>query len=68
MGIAEELHGRLNYKQIAKDAQEVQSLRKLADRDFAGGYEALKAYLRAKWETTQWLLDNAVMQTLPLYL
>jgi hypothetical protein len=66
MAIAEELHGRLNYKRLG-DPGNIVHLRKYADNDFDGGYEAVKAYLRAKWETTQWLLDNAGMQTLNLY-
>ena len=32
-----------------------------------GGYEGVKAMLRAKWETTQWLLDKAGIQDLKLY-
>jgi hypothetical protein len=66
LAIAEELHGRLNYKQLG-DAADILLLRKKVSKDFDGGYEAIKAYLRAKWETTQWLLDNAGMQTLNLY-
>jgi hypothetical protein len=66
VAIAEELHGRLNYDQLGTKS-EINRLRKYADADFFGGYEAVKAYLRAKWETTQWLLDNANMHTLHLY-
>jgi hypothetical protein len=66
MAIAEELHGRVNYKQLGSPG-EIWRLRKDADEIFSGGYEAVKAYLRAKWETTQWLLDNAGMQTVKVY-
>jgi hypothetical protein len=52
MAIAEELHGRLNYDQLGT-RKEINDLRQHADYEFPGGYEALKAYLRAKWETTQ---------------
>jgi hypothetical protein len=67
LGIADELHGRLNYNQIG-DKFEIANLRGPGTKTaFPGGYEAVKAYLRAKWETTQWLLDNAGMQRLKLY-
>jgi GNAT superfamily N-acetyltransferase len=32
-----------------------------------GGYAGLKALLRAKWETTQWLLDKAGIHTVKVY-
>jgi hypothetical protein len=32
-----------------------------------GGYAGVKAYVRAKWETTQYLLDKADVKTLDLY-
>lgn len=32
-----------------------------------GGYEGVKAYVRAKWETTQYLLDKADIHQLQLY-
>jgi hypothetical protein len=32
-----------------------------------GGYAGLKALLRAKWETTQWLLDKAGIDTVKVY-
>jgi len=32
-----------------------------------GGFEGIKAYVRAKWETTQYLLDKAGIKTLDLY-
>ena len=68
---ADELGGRLNPKtghggrvQIDKDA-----VRAKADKDYEGigGYNAIKAYVRAKWETTQYLLDKAGINELKLY-
>ena len=37
------------------------------DYDNIGGYAGIKAYVRAKWETTQFLLDKAGMSELQLY-
>jgi hypothetical protein len=66
---AEELGGRLrgeagvekilNKYQIIKDAE--------ASWSKIGGFDGLKTYLRAKWETTQYLLDKAGLDTLELY-
>jgi hypothetical protein len=59
---ADELGGRLRSidRQWAKDA---------ADHDYPviGGYEGIKAMMRAKWETSQYLLDAAGMHQLQLY-
>jgi hypothetical protein len=72
LAAAEELGGRLNVKtgsttgsvSIFPDA-----LKSFANGRFEeiGGYEGVKAYLRAKWETTQYLLDAAGQDTLVLY-
>ena len=66
---ADELGGRMrNY---AGRGQNVDKAKIVADanRSFPriGGYEGVKAYIRAKWETTQYLLDKAGMQTVRWY-
>jgi len=40
-----------------------------ANREYksTGGYEGIRAYVRAKWETTQFLLDKADLDELELY-
>ena len=63
LAIAEELHGRLNKNQLPYS---VESMKYTAKQSF-GGYENVKAYLRAKWETTQWMLDKAGAQTVQMY-
>jgi hypothetical protein len=35
--------------------------------DLSGGWEGVKAYVRGKWETTQYMLDKADRPTLDLY-
>lgn len=67
VAIADELGGRLSAKTadaIAKDAVIAQ-----ANDEYRalGGYEGVKAYVRAKWETTQYLLDKADTQVVDLY-
>ena len=64
---ADELGGRLNAK-TATDI-DAQGVRNAADEDYKniGGYAGVKAYVRAKWETTQYLLDKAGMHDLTLY-
>jgi hypothetical protein len=64
---AEELGGRLNLK-TATGINPV-AARNWADEHFAdiGGYAGIKAYIRAKWETTQYLLDKAHTPELDLY-
>jgi phage-related protein (TIGR01555 family) len=68
---ADELGGRLNpvtgrggSVKLDKDEQR---LRAEKDYEGIGGYDAIKAYVRAKWETTQYLLDRAGMHELELY-
>lgn len=64
VAIADELGGRLNTAKIGPDAT-----RREADELYkhAGGYEGVKAYVRAKWEVTQYLLEKAQLPVLPLY-
>lgn len=66
LAVAEELGGRLHRKQLQTGDD---NLRKFADNDFSsiGGYAGLKAYVRAKWETSQFLLDKAGVKKLNLY-
>ncbi|MCA1452143.1 hypothetical protein I6F35_02800 [Bradyrhizobium sp. BRP22] len=64
---AEELEGRLN----AKTATEINpdAMKRYADQYYPniGGYAGVKAYVRAKWEVTQYLLDKGGIKTLQLY-
>ncbi|WP_155255198.1 DUF7178 family protein [Bradyrhizobium elkanii] len=64
---ADELEGRLN----AKTATEINrdEMKRYADQYYAniGGYNGVKAYVRAKWEVTQYLLDKGGIKTLQLY-
>ena len=64
---AEELGGRLNKK--TKDTIDETEIKTWANTKFAtiGGYEGVKAYIRAKWETTQYMLDKAGTHTLKVY-
>jgi hypothetical protein len=66
---AEELGGRLNYKTHPQSEIDPGDLKATANQryDDIGGYLGLKAYLRAKWEVTQYMLDKAGLQTLHLY-
>jgi hypothetical protein len=68
VAIAEELGGRLltktgggGYMTIDPDA-----IKKEAD-GHPGGYALVKALVRAKWETTQWMLERAGIKRLNLY-
>jgi len=69
---AEELGGRLNVK-TGSTAGGVSifpdTLKEYANKRYEeiGGYEGIKAYVRGKWETTQYLLDEAGLDTLTLY-
>jgi len=67
LAAAEELGGRLNAKTRA--SIEPDYAKKRADSEYAsvGGYEGIKALIRAKWEVTQHLLDKAGEQELQLY-
>ena len=62
---AEELGGRLYEHDGLKKNQSIKD----ADRVYLkiGGFDGVKAYLRGKWETTQYLLDKANIQTMKVY-
>lgn len=64
---AEELGGRLNPKTAT--GIDVDASKELAERRYKdiGGYKGVLAYLRAKWETSQYLLDKAGQHELALY-
>jgi len=66
-GVADELGGRLFTEH--KEGFNPESVRKYGDQTYGdiGGYDGVKAYIRAKWETTQYLLDKAGDQRLHLY-
>jgi uncharacterized protein len=68
---AAELGGRLNTKTGRGGKVEIDpnGMVKYANREFAeiGGWAGVRAYVRAKWETTQFLLDKANMHDLELY-
>lgn len=66
VAIADELGGRLRTKEILP-GNKVKDIRDRADDVYAGGYAAVKAMVRAKWETTQYMLDKAGVKTLQLY-
>ena len=62
---AEELGGRLHeYDGLKKHESIKDANRKFRD---IGGFDGVKAYLRGKWETTQYLLDKAGIQTMKIY-
>jgi hypothetical protein len=67
LATAEELGGRLNSHTRA--AIEPAKAKARADRifPFIGGYDGVKALIRAKWEVTQYLLDKADKDELELY-
>lgn len=81
LATAEELGGRLNPTQTAvsvgvsnaaPDAEKIAAADKIKERansDFRdiGGYKGVMAAVRAKWETTQYLLDKADTPTVQLY-
>jgi hypothetical protein len=64
---AAELGGRLNQK--TRDTIDPNAMKNYADSAYSsvGGWAGLRAYTRAKWETTQYLLDKAGIKTLNLY-
>jgi hypothetical protein len=67
LATADELNGRLRVAQIGDRAE----IEKYANDNYRyqkiGGYAGVKAYIRAKWETTQYLLDKANKPDLTLY-
>jgi hypothetical protein len=68
---ADELGGRLNPKTGHGGKVELDRDKIIYDADgdykFMGGYKGVLAYVRAKWETTQFLLDQAGISELQLY-
>ncbi len=64
---ADELGGRLNAK-TSRDLDR-HAMVEYANSEFStiGGYAGVKAYVRAKWETTQYLLDRAGIKELELF-
>jgi hypothetical protein len=67
IAIADELGGRLNAK-TSTDLDRDEVIARANDvYKNVGGYEGVKEYVRAKWETTQYLLDKAGIKTLDLY-
>ena len=67
---ADELGGRIRDKSLEAAFNEGRpALVKFANEEFKsiGGYEGVKAAVRAKWETTQYLLDKADLPKVGLY-
>jgi hypothetical protein len=64
LAIADELGGRLHEERIGNPADVERTKR---EGNKWGGYDAVKAYIRGKWETTQYLLDKANLQTVGLW-
>jgi hypothetical protein len=64
---AEEMGGRLNVAHF--DTDDLNSIKSDANSIFAnvGGYDGVKAYVRAKWETTQYLLAKADKPVVQVY-
>jgi hypothetical protein len=67
LATSDELGGRMNLK-TATDL-DPGGIKARANKYYEdiGGYAGIKAYVRAKWETTQYLLDKGHIQTLNLY-
>jgi hypothetical protein len=66
LATADELNGRLRVEQIGGDRHAIENM----GDDFyksVGGYDGVKAYVRAKWEVSQYLLDKAGVKELKLY-
>jgi hypothetical protein len=66
LAAADELDGRLNTERLGMDRKAIEDS---ANSEYSaiGGYAGVKAYMRAKWETTQYLLDKAGVHDLQLY-
>ena len=70
LATADELNGRLRQAQsFGRALIDRDDLQAYANRNFEdiGGYQGIKAYVRAKWEVTQHLLDKAGISELELY-
>ena len=65
LAAAEELGGR--YREISGYSQT--EIRKIANNEYGkiGGYDGVKALVRAKWEIFQFLLDKADKQVVDVY-
>ncbi|HEY2244162.1 MAG TPA: hypothetical protein VGH47_08065 [Xanthobacteraceae bacterium] len=67
LAVADELGGRLNEKTSTDiNANELKAYAN-GEYEKIGGYLGVKAYVRAKWETTQYLLDKAGVPTLNVF-
>ena len=64
LATAQELGGRERYEQAQEESIIASAKRICAS---IGGWEGAKALMRAKWETTQYMLDKAGIRTLQLY-
>lgn len=62
---ADELHGRFNSKHLHYPKEQIVAMAN--KHQLLGGYEGIKALVRAKWETTQYLLDKAGQNVLHCY-
>jgi 8-oxo-dGTP pyrophosphatase MutT (NUDIX family) len=69
LATANELGGRFRSPGRPGSPYDVAGAMAEADRQFPniGGFQGIRAYLRAKWETTQYLLDKAGLNTVEVY-
>lgn len=68
LAVADELGGRLRTERPnGENYIDKEAIQRKAAEDYLGGYEVVKAYVRAKWEVTQWLLEKANKPVLNLY-
>ena len=67
LAVADELGGRVRTAHFHNGGREATIAYANNEYRDIGGYEGIKAYIRAKWETTQYLLDKADLQKLQLY-
>ena len=75
VAVSDELKGRLNIEHFeylygGYDHDASYYIKRDADEggpSKIGGYEAVKALVRAKWETAQWMLEKAGLDKLQLY-
>lgn len=72
--IADEFQGRYNSKHFERKIsmrggdQPIDGVKRMANERYGdNGYEEIKALVRAKWETTQWLLEKADKPMVNLY-
>ena len=70
LAVADELGGRLRKETMKNMDTSEESIRadfSTGDSREFGGWDFVKALIRAKWETSQYILDKADIQTLNLY-